>query len=83
MIISIRKDNVNSLFCMWRLLFFLNLKCMEFFIYYVWLFKIIIKKMNEYNNNWKERSGIKFVVKLKKKIINELFSRLYWKKMYY
>lgn len=56
---------------------------MEFFIYYVWLFKIIKKKMNEYNNNWKERSGIKFVVKLKKKIINELFSRLYWKKMYY
>lgn len=24
--------------------FFLNLKCMEFFIYYVWLFKIIKKK---------------------------------------
>lgn len=40
----IRKKNVNSLFCMWRLLFFLNLKCMEFFIYYVWLFKIIKKK---------------------------------------
>lgn len=40
----IRKVNVNSLFCMWRLLFFLNLKCMEFFIYYVWLFKIIKKK---------------------------------------
>lgn len=44
---------------------FSNLKCMEFLIYYAWLSKVI-KKMNEHNNNRKEKSGTKFVAKSNK-----------------